>query len=149
VWCIVASENSCPWGKKCLENEEIIWPSIEPEGTTSCWSPTRLCATDQHALGTAMQSVFNIYLTVWSFRPYFINFSIRILWETVLKALLNYNVDNIHCSPCIYQGIWECLQQVFQLLANMPLHLLEIFSSSLLPPPLNFLVFQITSFSLP
>ena len=63
------------------------WTQYWPLGyTTSYWPPTRLHVTDLRPLGLAIQTVFNLYHCSSSL--HFISFFMRILWETVSKALL-------------------------------------------------------------
>lgn len=85
-------------------NEDV---QKDPWGIVSYW-PTRIHAADYHPLGLVIQSThFSIHLIVSSSSPY-INSQQRILLcQRILhsvKDLSEVQVDDICCSPLIYQA---------------------------------------------
>lgn len=92
------------WWDTCFQLSLKVWHSIiqvikedvkhcGPQywslpGTTNDWPPAGLCAVDANPLGLTVQPVLNpLHCSLWH-SPHFIRLSIRMVQETLSKALL-------------------------------------------------------------
>jgi len=84
--CRLGEDALCPVIQVTSEDVKQYWPSINPWGTAFGVGFQSLHAADHNSL-SSVPPVFSLLCVILS-SPYFISFSIRMLSETALKALL-------------------------------------------------------------
>lgn len=104
LWCISCFSLSCIISKPTVDTlphyqGHYLDPVLPLEYTINNWPPATLHVTEHHPLRPAIQTVFN---------PLHSRLIQPILLQLLCKDLRDTNkVDNIHCSPTIYQA--SCL----------------------------------------
>jgi len=95
---------SAPSSTSLMKKLNRTGPNIDPWGsTTSYRPPTRLCPADHYPLGLAILPLFKPPHCLL-IQPVHQQFLYEDVMEDSVKGLTEVQVDNMQCSPLIYQA---------------------------------------------